>query len=463
MAKTLRQRLASMVLRTSPENPATPLTAIAKWLSSGNQTVAGELVNETIALQITTVQTCIRVLAESIASLPCVLYEKTEKGRVEAVNQRLHYILGTEPNDEMSAFTFWETLVGANALTGNSYGEIKWAANGQVGEIYPLNPLITEPFRDSNGYIAYRTRQGVAQTAPNTNNSNVLNHGWRVIEAKDILHFRLFSIDGLKGLSPITLARQALGLTLAAEKFGAKFFGNGTRPGGVLSGPEDLDETQLADNRAAWESAQGGSNQGRVAVMSGEWTYKQIGLSPEDSQFLATRVFQRAEIAAMFRVPSHMAGDTSKISNSSYEQMTLSFVSDTLRPILTRIESELNRKLIAQTGRKANKFFVKFDLSERLRSDHETTMKGIALGRQWGLITANEGRLALGMNPTDDASANTLMYPVNMANALQLIQQAHIENVQEQPVVPGQEDEDETPTNKTPDEDEGEPEPQTED
>lgn len=427
----------------SPENPSTPLAAIAKWLGAGTQTVAGELVNEKIALGITTVRTCVTVLAESVASLPCLLYEKTKKGRVEANNQLLHYILSVQPNDEMSAFTFWETMVGANALTGNSYAEIAWRKDGQVGEIYPLNALMTEPYRQADGFIGYRTKQGVRVDDQVNGGTKVANPSatWRYLDAKNVIHLRLFSLDGLKGLSPVALARQSLGLTIAAEKFGAKYFGNGSKPGGVLTqklpkdGSDDnehMDETQLDDARRAWEAAHGGSNQGRTAVLSGEWVYQQIGLSPEDSQFLATRNFQRAEIAAMFRVPSHMAGDTSKISNSSYEQMTLSFVSDTLRPILTRIESELNRKLLPTMGSKAHKFFVKFDLSERLRSDHETTMKGIALGRQWGLITANEGRLALGMNPTDDASANVLLYPVNMANALQTIQQAHIQNVQEQ-------------------------------
>lgn len=414
MPQTIRQRVVNYLTRgMSPENPSTPLSAIAKWLSSGNQTVSGESINETIALQITTVMTCVKVLAESVASLPCVLYERTPKGRVEAVDNPLHYILGTEPNDEMSAFTFWESMVGANALTGNSYAEIKWTGSNQVGELYPLNPLMTEPYRLPSGDIAFRTRQG-----SDSNN-------WRSIKAEDCLHFRLFSLDGLKGLSPVESARQALGLSRAAEKFGAKFFGNGSKPGGLLTGPDETDETQLADARVAWEAAQGGSNQGRVAVLNGGWSYTKIGMSPDEAQFLQTRAYQRADIAALFRVPSHMAGDNSKISNSSYEQMTLSFVSDTLRPILMRIESELNRKLMHQVGRKANKFFAKFDLSERMRSDHATTMAGIAAGRQWGIMTADEGRLALGMNPIGD---NTRLVPVNMMNAELIPNQTEVPN-----------------------------------
>lgn len=432
MPKTIRERLASYLTRSmSPDNPSTPLSAIARWLNSGNQTVAGEEINSHIALQITTVRAAVTVLSESVASLPCILYEKTNKGRIEADGHPLHYVLGTEPNNEMSAFTFWETMVGCNALTGNSYAEIAWTKGGQVGELYPLNPLMTEPYRLPNGKLAYRTRQGASQ---NGTPSDQLNVNWRTIAQEDVLHFRLFSFDGLIGLSPVTLARQALGLTRAAEKFGAKFFGNGTKPGGILTGPTDMDEVALSDSRKSWEAAQGASNQGRVAVLSGEWDYKQIGLSPEDSQFLLTRVFQRSEIAAMFRVPAHMVGDTSKISNGSYEQMTLSFVADTLRPILTRIESELNRKLLPQAGRKANKYFVKFDLTERLRSDHETTTKGIALGRQWGLITGNEGRLALGMNPIDLPEADALIIPVNMTNMKQLLIQAKTDNMQEQPL-----------------------------
>lgn len=417
MALTVRQRLASFIDKRSgsPDNPATPLSAIAKWLNAGQSSVAGEMVNENIALTITTVRTCVTVLAESVASLPCVLYETTPKGRIVAEDHPLHDILYRQPNDEMSGFTFWESIVGGNALTGNSYAEVAWTKANQVGELYPLNPLLTEPYRMPTGKIGYRTKQGTQDSAT-----------WRHIDAENCLHFRLFSLDGLKGLSPITLMRQSLGLSLAAEKFGAKFFGNGSKPGGVLSSTkEDLDETQVADARAAWEAAQGGSNQGRTAVLSGEWKYMQIGLSPEDSQFLATRTFQRADIAAAFRVPSHMAGDTSKISNSSYEQMTLSFVSDTLRPILTRLEAEINRKLLPDVGRKANKYFAKFDLSERLRSDHATTMAGIAIGRQWGLLQTDEGRVALGLNPIGDTSR---LCPVNMMNAELIPKQTVVPN-----------------------------------
>lgn len=406
---TIRQRLASRLMRgISPENPSTPLSAVVKWLNSGNQTVAGESINENIALQITTVRTCVTVLAESVASLPCIVYEKTDKGRVEAINHPLHYLLGTEPNNEMSAFTFWESLVGANALTGNSYAEIAWRKDNNVGELYPLNPLMTEPHRQLDGKIIYRTKQGTKDGQ------------WRYIDAENILHFRLFSLDGLKGLSPVGLMRQALGLTRAAEKFGARFFGNGSKPGGVLSGPPNIDEKQIEDARLSWEAAQGASNQGRTAVLPGEWKYMQIGLSPEDSQFLATRMFQRGDLAAGFRVPAHMAGDTSKISNSSYEQMNMSFVNDTLRPIIVRIEAELNRKLFHQVGRKAGMFFASFNIAERLRADHETTVSGIALGRQWSLMSVDEGRVALGMNPIGD---NTRLAPINMMNADLIITQ----------------------------------------
>lgn len=261
----------------------------------------------------------------------------------------------------------------------------------------------------ADGMLAYRTRQGV-----NHKLGNGVENNWRVIEAKNILHFKLFSLDGIRGLSPITLARQALGLTRAAEKFGARFFGNGSKPGGVLTGPQDTDEKLLRLAQDSWEAAQGGSNQGRTAVLPGQWKYEQIGLSPEDSQFLATRAFQRAEIAAMFRVPSHMVGDTSKISNNSYEQMNMSFVNDTLRPIIIRVEAELNRKLVPQVGSKANKYFVQFDISQRLRADHEATIKGVATGRQWSLMTVDEGRVSIGLEPIGD---NSRLAPINMMNA----------------------------------------------
>lgn len=407
--------------RMSPDSPAMPLgdvPAIFSFLGGDHISDAGELISERNALQIVTVMACVRVLAESVASLPLKVYSITPTGRQEAVDAALYNLLAYSPNSEMTAFTFFETLVGCLALTGNGYAQIERSVSGSPIALWPLHPLKTEPVRDAQGNLCYRTSDGMQSGKA------------RVIPAADVLHIPLFGWDGTKGLSPIQQAAQALGLTRAAERFGSKYFGNGSKPGGVLSYKGSLDAKQRAEARESWQATQGGRNQGRTAILAGEWSYQQLGLSPEDSQFLATRQFQRAEICALFRVPPHMAGDTTRLSNGNHEQQSLQFVTDTLRPYLGRIEQEIARKLLPKQGRSANKYIISFDVSERLRGDFQTTMQGLATGRQWGAVSANEFRKALGMNP-GGPELDVYLTPVNMQNAARLLD---TESIQDQPI-----------------------------
>jgi HK97 family phage portal protein len=411
--------------RSNPlENPAVSLSspAVFQWLSNGEPTAAGELINEANALQITTVYACIRVLAESVASLPLELWERTDSGHQKAVDQNLYYLLAVEANPEMSAFTWKESTIGSLSLTGNSYSQIERNTAGQPVAIWPLHPFKTEPFRQPNNIVAYRTSDGM------------LNGQTRIVDAEDVLHLSLFSFDGLKGISPIEMARQSLGLAKASEKFGARFFGNGTNPGGVLmnKGPKPDPKAQKEISES-WYSQQGGSNQGKTAFLFGaEWSYQQLGLSPEESQFLATRQFQRSEICALFRVPPHFVGDTTRLSGTNSEQMSLSFATQTLQPILNRFTGEITRKLIPTQGRKANKFFIQWDLTDLLKMDFKTQMEGYAAGRQWGWYTGNDVRRKLGENPAEpEAGLDVYLVPVNLQNAARLLD---TESMQDQPI-----------------------------
>jgi hypothetical protein len=222
------------------------------------------------------------------------------------------------------------------------------------------------------------------------------------------------------GLSPIQQARQSIGLSRAAEKFGCRFFGNGSKPSGVLSSEGDLDEQQQTAVKESWAAANSGVNQNRTAVLPGKWHYEQIGLSPEDSQFLATRKFQREDICGLFRVPPSMVGDVTRLSNNNHEQQSLSFVTDTLRPYLCRFEQEIVRKLLPDTGRNSGRYFVQFDVRERLRGDFATTMTGFATGKQWGFMSTNMILEDLGENPIGP-EGDLFWAPVNMTNAMNLL------------------------------------------
>lgn len=408
--------------RNNPlENPAVPLSspALWQWLTGGEPTASGETVTDITALQITTVYRCVTFIAQAIASLPLEMWEYVDGGRQKAVEHNLFYLLLTEPNPEMSAFTFKETWFGCCALTGNGYAQIERNGVGQPVAFWPLHPHKTKAVRRNN-VLLYETSDGMplGQT--------------RFIAAEDMLHIPLFSLDGITGLSPVGLMRQAMGLTRAAEKFGARFFGNGSRPAGVMlnKGPKP-DKKVQQEMVESWNREHGGSNQGRTAFLfGGEWSYQQIGLSPEDSQFLATRTFQRADIASLWGVPPHYVGDTSRLSGNNAENEGLRVVVDTLRPYLSRGENEIQRKLMPQMGRKANMYVVAFDVSERLRGDFKTQQEGYAAGVQWGWFSPNDVRKKLGENP-GPPELDVYRVPVNMQSAKTLLS---TESIQDQPL-----------------------------
>jgi HK97 family phage portal protein len=404
--------ITSLELRgNSLNNPSVPLSAAGflAWAASAEPTASGEQVTLNTALQQITVNACVRVLSGAVASLPLYVYELTAGGRQIDYDHQLARMLRWEPNDEMTAFTLWESMVGALALTGNCYAEIQRDAGGRAVALWPLHPQLTEPVRTTAGDLAYDTTDGMTLGQ------------MRRIPSADMIHVLLFSLNGLKGLSPIQMARQGIGLARAAEKYGARFFGNGARPSGVLTNAGTLTDKQKAEMKETWNQTQGGEHQGSIAVLPGAWTYTQIGISPEDAQFLATRNFQRSDIAAIWGVPPHMVGDTSRLSNNNAEQQSLSFVTDTLRPYLNRFESEIVRKLLPNLGRNAGRFQIEFDVSERLRGDFKTTMEGFAIGKQWGFLNTNDIHKDLRMNPIGP-EGDIYWAPVNMQNAALLLE-----------------------------------------
>lgn len=416
----IKSRLAGIVRaftgderRTSLENPSVPLSlaSFLGWLGAGEPTASGEIVNVQTAMQITDFYIGLRYLAQAISSLPLVIYEIQSNGAKERVDHDLTWTLANEPNDEMAAPPFWESQIGAMAAAGNSYAEILRDNGGQIRGLYPLSPGVTEPRRNkTTGQLEYVTRSGMSSGLE------------RVIRKEDMIHCPLFSFDGLKGFSPVTLARQTLGLSRAAEKFGARFFGNGAVPLQLLT-PETGNrptDAQVAQLKESFERNYGGENQLRTAVLTGAWKLQAMGLSPEDCQFILTQQFTRSRIAGLLGLPPHVLGDTSRLSNNNHENQTLQLVTDTFRPYCNRIEKELLRKLMPRSGPKAFRYVIEFDFTERQRGDFVTTQQGFALGRQWGWLSANDVRRALGMNP-GGPELDIYLSPLNMVDAKQAL------------------------------------------
>ena len=374
----------------------------------------GKNVNERSAMQMTAVYSCVRILAEAVAGLPLHLYRyKEDGGKERAIDNNLYHLLHDEPNKEMSSFIFRETLMTHLLLWGNAYAQIIRNGKGEVVALYPLMPNKMQVDRDENGelYYIYTRSSDEAKTM----------EGVTVyLTPRDVLHIPGLGFDGLVGYSPIAMAKNAIGLAIATEEYGAKFFANGAAPSGVLEHPGTIkDPSRLREN---WNSTFGGSvNSGKVAVLEEGMKYTPISISPEQAQFLETRKFQIDEIARIFRVPPHMVGDLEKSSFSNIEQQSLEFVKYTLDPWVIRWEQSLSRALLNEDEKR--KYFFKFNLEGLLRGDYESRMSGYAVARQNGWMSANDIRELENMDKISAEDGGDLylingnMLPLNKAGA----------------------------------------------
>ena len=343
---------------------------------------SGKTVTERSAMQMTAVYSCVRILAEAIAGLPLHVYRyNSDGGKEKAIDLSLYLILHDEPNPEMSSFVFRETLMTHLLLWGNAYAQIIRNSKGEVVALYPLMPNKMSVDRDENGQLYYQYLRSIDEVGGKSETV--------ILKPADVLHIPGLGFDGLVGYSPIAMAKNAIGLAIATEEYGAKFFANGAAPSGVLEHPGTIKDPQRV--REAWQSQFGGSqNSGKIAVLEEGMKYTPISISPEQAQFLETRKFQINEIARIFRVPPHMVGDLEKSSFSNIEQQSLEFVKYTLDPWVIRWEQSIMRTLLTPEEKKS--YFVKFNLEGLLRGDYQSRMNGYATARQNGWMSANDIR-----------------------------------------------------------------------
>ena len=351
---------------------------------------SGKIVNERTAMQTTAVYSCVRILSEAIASLPVHLYRYTDTGKERVYGHPLYYLLHDEPNPEMTSFVFRETLMSHLLIWGNAYAQIIRDGTGRVLGLYPLLPDKVEVDRDDKGELYY------IYNRYSDENPNFEDYGRVYLPQEDVLHIPGLGFDGLVGYSPIAMAKNAVGMTLACEEYGAGFFENGATPGGVLEHPGVLKDP--AKVRESWHAVYGGSkNAGKVAVLEEGMKYQQIGIPPEEAQFLETRKFQVNEIARLYRIPPHMVGDLDKSSFSNIEQQSLEFVKYTLDPWVIRWEQSLQKALLLPQEKK--EYFVKLNVDGLLRGDYQSRMTGYSIGRQNGWLSTNDIREMENMNP----------------------------------------------------------------
>ncbi len=365
--------------RDKPQNR----TAGSSYAFYMGGSTAGKAVTERSAMQMTAVYSCVRILAEAIAGLPLHLYRETASGGKEkATDHPLYMLLHDEPNPEMSSFVFREALMTHLLLWGNAYAQVIRNGKGEVIALYPLMPNKMTVDRDENGKLYYKYVRS-SEEASTMEGTTV------ILKPQDVLHIPGLGFDGLVGYSPIAMAKNAIGLAIATEEYGAKFFANGAAPSGVLEHPGTIKDPSKV--REAWQTQFGGSsNSGKVAVLEEGMKYTPISISPEQAQFLETRKFQINEIARIFRVPPHMVGDLEKSSLSNIEQQSLEFVKYTLDPWVIRWEQSIMRTLLSTDEKKS--LYVKFNVEGLLRGDYQSRMNGYAIGRQNGWMSANDIR-----------------------------------------------------------------------
>lgn len=346
-------------------------------------TTSGKRVNERTSMQMTAVYSCVRILSEAVASLPLNVYRYTDNGGKEkAIDHSLFHLLHDEPNPEMSSFIFRETLMTHLLLWGNAYAQIIRNGKGEVIALYPLMPDRMSVDRDKNGQLYYKYTK-------NNDDAPTMESGSVYLSPSDVLHIPGLGFDGLVGYSPIAMAKNAIGLAIAAEEYGSKFYANGAAPSGILEHPGTLKDP--ARVRDSWNATFGGSsNSNKVAVLEEGMKYTPISIAPNEAQFLETRKFQINEIARIFRVPPHMVGDLEKSSFSNIEQQSLEFVKYTLDPWVIRWEQALYRALLSEEEKKT--VFFKFNVEGLLRGDYASRMNGYATARQNGWMSANDIR-----------------------------------------------------------------------
>jgi len=349
--------------RASPEQRNTKHDDFIKGvdLDGAGGTSSGVSVDEDSALKISAVYACVKVISETVASLPLKLMkEETNGDTAKAKHHPLFTILADCPNNEMTAFTFREMMMTNLLLWGNAYALIKRNKEGKVVELYPLKSqnmtVIRDPTTDA---IKYQyTSERTTQT--------------KIYKARQVLHVPAFSFDGVVGVSPITYAREAMGLSIAAEEFGARFFGNGARPGGVLEHPGILKDPEKL--RDSWNKVyQGTKNSHKVAVLEEGMKYHEIGMSPQDSQFLDTRQFQLTEICRIFRVPPHMICDLSKATFSNIEHQSIDFVVHTIRPWLVRWNKPSSEPCLPRKNEQSTSHGSRWTDFYEATSNHEWT------------------------------------------------------------------------------------------
>lgn len=364
---------------------------------------SGVNVTEESAMQVTAVFACVRVLSWTLASLPFPVYKRLKpRGKERAPDHPVYDLLHDRPNEYQTSFVYRSTAMAHLQLWGNAYSEIETDRFGNPVALWQLPPWRVEPKKSKQGLIFYEVKlaDGTTKQVPYYN----------------MLHIMGLGIDGLKGMSPIRQAQEAIGLAKAAEEFGGRFFAQGTNAGGVVEHPGKLSETAYTNlQKSLKEKYEGLGNSHRLLLLEEGMKFQKVGIPPNEAQFLETRSFQVPDIARIYGVPLHLIQETTKSTSwgSGLEEQNLGFVVHTMRPWFVNWEQEVKRKLFSEKERR--EYFAEFLVDGLLRGDLKSRYDSYAVGRQWGWLSVNDINELENRNPVENG--DIYLQPMNMVEA----------------------------------------------
>ena len=404
----------SLIGERSGESLSSPSKWLLDFFGGSTETKTGVMVNEKTAMNYLAVFACVRILSETVASLPLHVYRRLpDGGKERATTHPLYTVLHDIGNPEMTSFTVRETIQAYVSTWGNGCAEIEFNNAGFPVALWPMRPDRVDIEREKAlGDAGDRRSGGLVYRYTFSNGEQV------TLPASNVLHISGLGFDGIKGYSPIKMAREAIGLGLATEEFGARFFGDGTHPGVVVEHPGALSDSAHKHLKSQLSEKHAGLGKShRMMLLEEGMKLQSIGIPPEDAQFLETRKYQVAEIARIYRVPLHMLADLERATFSNIEHQSIEFVVHTIRPWLVRWEQSMCMKLLTPNERK--KYFIEHLVDALLRGDIKARYESYAIGRQWGWLSADDVRRIENMNPLPEGQGERYLTPLNMVPANQ--------------------------------------------
>jgi len=379
--------------RSSPNNPSTSLANPASWMFDGSASKTGIAITEDSAMRLSAVFGAVRVISETIASLPWMVKQdfegNTRNAAAHPINQLIH-----SPNGIMTDFNFRETCQAHLCLHGNAFIAIKRNEAGQPIKLIPVHPdrVQVKVYKDEKFYT--------------------IDDGKETFDDTEMIHILGLSFDGIVGKSVIEAARESIGLGLAADQFGGSFFGNGANVSAVLTHPGRLSDEAYKRLMASWQRRYSGlDNAHKTAILEEGMNLTKVSISPSESQFLETRQFGVVDIARFFRIPLAYLGSLENSSTrANIEEQGIQFQRNTILPWVKRWEAEFNRKLFPN----GNDYYIRFNMDGLLRGDITSRYSSYATARQWGWLSVNDIRKFEGLDNIDNG--DTYLQPLNMVD-----------------------------------------------